>query len=83
MSQSAGEKKHRFRFGEVVLVCVPDGTTRVGRIVGREPGEHLGRKYGGPFEGIVYHVELELSVDELPRRVIVQERRLRRLHEQQ
>jgi len=72
----------RFHFGELVLVDLSGGLTRVGRIVGHEPVENVGRDYDGSFSGIAWHVEIDPSGDDLgSRRMLVGEEKLRKLHE--
>ena len=45
--------------GSAVCVRLPDGSERIGRVYGHEPGSGLGPRFGGPFAGLAYHVRLE------------------------
>jgi hypothetical protein len=67
----------KYRLGQTVEVQRPAGTY-IGRIVGHEPGENLGRRFGGPFPGTVYHVTV-VPTEGLERRVIVPEAAVSRL----
>ena len=65
----------RYRMHEFVFVSLPNGTRPLGRIFGFENGQNLYR-FGGPFPGTAYHVELPGHDYLSPRSVVAGEEAL-------
>lgn len=64
--------------GDLVNAGLPDGTWISGRVFAREDGRNLGYRFGGPFQGWVYEVDLE---GDSPGRVRVGEEAMESLEE--